>query len=119
MIPTCLRIVKIVKMKLLVALVSSAALAYAKVSYDGYKAFHIDIEGDYDEVESSLINLDYVPLSCQDSHSSLEFAISPDNLEAFDALQLNATVIIEDLGEDIKAEGGIEPWECMCRPLQY
>lgn len=80
-------------------------LVTAKVSYDGYKAFSIETGDVHDALENILSDLDFVDLSCGGSnHKTLDVAIAPKSLEAFKALDLNATVISEDLGKDFAAE---------------
>jgi hypothetical protein len=103
--------IHIVKMKF-AALSLALPFVAARVSYDGYKAFHIDAHGDYEGLESSLEGLEYVSLSCESNHETLDIAVSPASLEAFDALQLDATIIAEDVGAHIAEEGELEPYEC-------
>ncbi|KAM5356764.1 hypothetical protein ACJ41O_003410 [Fusarium nematophilum] len=86
-------------------------LAAAKVSYDGYKAFSIDAGEDHDAVDRILADLNVVSLSCESNHKTIEVAIAPDSLAAFEALDLNTTLISEDLGAEFAAEGELEPYE--------
>lgn len=104
-------------MKALLALGLLLPLATAKVSYDGYKAFRIDAHDAYDAVESAIADLEFVPLSCESDHETLEVAIAPSSLEAFEGLGLSTTVISEDLGADFAAEGEFEPYECSSKLL--
>jgi carboxypeptidase A4 len=99
-------------MKFAAALSLALPFVAAQVSYEGYKAFHIDAHGDYEGLESSLEGLEYVSLSCESNHKTLDIAVSPASLEAFDALQLDATIITEDVGAHIAEEGELEPYEC-------
>lgn len=99
-------------MKFLSALALLAPLAAAKVSYDGYKAFSIETGKSHDAVETALKDLNFVSLACESNHKTLEVAIAPESLEAFEALNLNVTVISEDLGADFAAEGEFEPYNC-------
>lgn len=86
-------------------------LAAAKVSYDGYKAFRIETGDDHDAIETSLADLEFVSLSCESNHQTLEVAIAPDSIEAFEALKLKTTVLSEDIGEDIALEGPLGTYE--------
>lgn len=83
----------------------------AKVSYDGYKVYHIDT-ADYDAAQTALSGLDYVSLDCQDDHKSLDVAVAPSSLEAFEALGLDVTLTIEDLGVELATEGELKPYKC-------
>ncbi|KAH7324946.1 hypothetical protein B0I35DRAFT_172527 [Stachybotrys elegans] len=78
----------------------------AAVSYDGYKAFHIDSHDDFDAVESALADLGYVSLDCESNHRTFDVAISPENLEAFHALGLDAKIVAEDVGAELTAATG-------------
>ncbi|KAK7429853.1 hypothetical protein QQZ08_003698 [Neonectria magnoliae] len=82
----------------------------AKVSYDGFKAFSIEAGDAHEALEGILADLNFVSLSCESNHQTLEVAIPPESLEAFEALDLNATVISEDLGAEFAAEGEFEPY---------
>lgn len=89
-------------------------LSSGKVSYDGYKMFHVevgDLEG-YSALESLLAGLpDAIPIEACTSHSDhLDVAVPAHSLNAFDALNLTSTVIHEDLGAAIAAEGALEPY---------
>ncbi|CRK32047.1 hypothetical protein BN1723_015601 [Verticillium longisporum] len=85
-------------------------LAAAKVSYDGFKAFSIDSHDNFDAAEASLAGLNYVSLSCQDDHDHLDVAIAPEDLAAFEALNLDAKVTFEDFGAELAAEGEFESY---------
>ncbi|KAM0421326.1 hypothetical protein ACHAPT_010856 [Fusarium lateritium] len=98
-------------MKFLSTLGLLVPLAAAKVSYDGYKAFSIDAGKDHDAVDSILKDLNFVSLSCESNHKTLEVAIAPESLAAFEALDLNITLISEDLGAEFAAEGEFEAYE--------
>ena len=86
-------------------------LAAAKVSYEGYKAFRIDAHDGYDAVESAISNLEFVSLSCVNNHKTLEVAIAPNSLRAFEDLNLSTSVLSEDLGAELEAEDDLEPYE--------
>ncbi len=93
-------------MKAIAALLGLALpFATAKVSYHGYKAFHIDTPKEFDEVAKTLNDLNYVNLGCQSNHKGFDVAIAPESLTAFNRLGLNAQVMHEDLGKDIEQEG--------------
>ncbi|KAI9172626.1 Metallocarboxypeptidase A-like protein [Paramyrothecium foliicola] len=80
------------------------ALAAAKVSYEGYKVFQIDSHDKYDAVLDSLKGLKTVELSCTDDHNHIDLAVAPEDLEAFEALGLDTTATIEDLGVELALE---------------
>ena len=82
----------------------------AKVSYDGYKALHIETS-DFEATEAALKGLDYVSLNCESDHKNLEVAVAPGSLEAFEKLGLNAEVTIEDVGVEIAAEGELKSYK--------
>lgn len=100
-------------MKVFAALAVALPLAYAKkVSYDGYKAFEIESEGNNDGVYEALADLKYVSLACEGHPEHVEVAIAPDSLEAFENLGFNYTVTTEDVGAEIAKEGPFVPYEC-------
>lgn len=84
----------------------------AKVSYDGYKVYHIDT-ADYEATQSALSGLEYVSLDCESNHESLDVAVAPESLEAFAALGLEATLTTADLGVELATEGELKAYKCM------
>merc|ERR1712000_57173 len=82
----------------------------AKVSYNGYKAFHIDAPEDFDHVEAQLQDIDYVSMACESNHKGFDIAVSPDSLAAFEKLGLKVDVLNEDLGADMALEGSLTPY---------
>ncbi|KAH7160503.1 hypothetical protein B0J13DRAFT_494150 [Dactylonectria estremocensis] len=102
-------------MKLLATVGLLLPLAAAKVSYDGYKAFSIEAGDDYEAVGNILADLKFVSLSCESAHETFDVAIAPESLAAFEALDLNTTIISEDLGAEFAAEGELEDYEPMVR----
>lgn len=97
-------------MKFLLAVSFVLQLVAAKVSYDGYKAFRIDTQGKYADVESAIAGLEFVSLSCEGDHKSLEVAIAPKSLDAFKKLGLKTTVLSEDVGAELASEGDFKPY---------
>lgn len=97
-------------MKFITTLGLLLPLTVAKVSYDGYKAFSIEAGDDYDAVGSILADLNFVSLSCESNHLTYEVAIAPESLAAFEALDLNSTLVSEDLGTEFAAEGEFEDY---------
>jgi hypothetical protein len=94
---------------LLLTAAATAVVAEDRVSYDGFKVFRIEapdyIEGLHEKLEA----LNTVELTC--GHTDhLDIAVAPEDLEAFDLLSLNATVLATDLGEDLATEGPIEEY---------
>lgn len=99
--------------------VASAALgllalpfAAAKVSYDGYKAFHINSGHSHDDIAKSLEQLDFISLECEGSHQGFDIAVAPQSVAAFEKLGLDFKVVHEDLGADIAAEATFTPYIC-------
>jgi carboxypeptidase A4 len=80
------------------------ALAAAKVSYEGYKVFQIDSHDSYDDVQSLLKGLKTVDLSCAGDHNHIDIAVAPEDVEAFEALGLDATASIDDLASEFAKE---------------
>lgn len=85
-------------------------LAAAKVSYQGYQAFHIDAVDNYDDVAKAIKEINYVSMSCESNHKSFDIAVAPESLDAFKQLGLDASVVNEDLGADIEAEARFVPY---------
>lgn len=84
---------------------AAAALA-ARVSYDGFKVYRVHSDGEED-LRGKLAELNTVEMTC--GHADhLDLAISPDDLEAFEALGLDADLLAEDLGVDLAEEGVVE-----------
>ncbi|KAJ3544538.1 hypothetical protein NM208_g2998 [Fusarium decemcellulare] len=86
-------------------------LVAAKVSYDGYKAFSIDTGDSHEDVSRALADLKFVSLNCESNHKTLEVAIAPESLDAFEALDLKTTLISKDLGAEFAVEGEFEDYE--------
>jgi hypothetical protein len=97
-------------MKFLTALSMVLPLAAAKISYDGYQAFHIKTD-DIDAVNKALSDLSTVSLQCGAKSGGVDVAIAPESLEAFRKLNLDATVVHEDLGADLTKEGSFKPYK--------
>lgn len=99
-----------VRMKAFLALAIGLQAVTAKVSYDGYKVYHIETS-DYEATESALSSLEYVSLNCESDHKTLEVAVAPESLDAFKKLGLNAELTISDLGTEIATEGDLKPYK--------
>ncbi|KAM0560023.1 hypothetical protein ACHAPJ_003981 [Fusarium lateritium] len=84
--------------------------AAAKMSYNGWKAYKVDTSHSSKAVTSLLKDFNHVSLSCRHSQDALEVAISPEDLDAFEALDLNTTLLNDDLGVDIAKEGTFEAY---------
>jgi hypothetical protein len=104
-------------MRVFTALGLALPLVAAKVSYDGYKAFHIDAPEDFDDVEAKLEDIKYVSMACESNHRGFDIAVAPDSLAAFEDLGLKVDVLHEDLGADIALEGALAPYMCAYKPL--
>jgi hypothetical protein len=82
-----------------------------KISYDGYKLFQADAPDGLSTLYSQTEALaDTVPLQGCSHADHLSFAVPEHELDAFQALGLNATVVEEDLGAAIAAEGPLVPF---------
>lgn len=73
--------------------------------YHGYKVFRLNtgLETGSDFLEDCLSGFDY-NIYDSDSLGNLSVAIAPDNVTAFQALGLHASVLHDNLGADIDAE---------------
>lgn len=82
-----------------------------KISYDGYKLFHVDAPQGVSSLYTQAMALaDTVPLQGCSHSDHLDFAVPANEIEAFEALGLNYTVVEEDLGAAIAAEGPLVPY---------
>jgi murein tripeptide amidase MpaA len=79
------------------------AATTGSVSYDGYKAFRIDTPDNLAEVLETLQNLRYDQWNFN-SRKYLDISLSPDQLDEFESLGLDYTVMHRDLGAAISAE---------------
>lgn len=109
---------KFVNIALSAASLASAVVlpeASGKVNYDGYKLFHVDVPADATEGLSTLYSLssslkDTVKLQGCNHDDHLDFAVPAHEVDAFHSLGLNGTVVEEDLGAAIAAEGPLVPY---------
>lgn len=97
-------------MKAFTALAVALPLVYAKVSYEGYRAYHIDSDGDHDAIWDALNDLEHVSLGCESHPDNIEVAIGPKDLDTFESLGFNYTVTTKNLGAAIAKEK-FEPYE--------
>jgi carboxypeptidase A4 len=88
-------------------LLAGAASAVAeRVSYDGFQVFRVHAE-DGEDLREKVADLNTVELTC--GHADhLDVAISPDDIEAFEALGLDFEKIVDDLAVDLAEEGVVE-----------
>lgn len=98
-------------------LLSLASLALASVlpreeaiSYDGYKVYHVNTQGNSDAVLSALSALPYDQWNDR-LQDHIDIAVAGQHVPAFEALALDYTVMHEDLGADIAAEAESIPYE--------
>ncbi|KAF3902300.1 hypothetical protein ABW21_db0203993 [Orbilia brochopaga] len=93
----------------LAPLVSAVAIDADKpITYDGYKVFRIDTHGQGVFIEKQLQSLKAVQYN-YDTKKHIEVAIAPEYLSKFERMKLDSTVLDEDLGASIRAEGGFHP----------
>lgn len=96
---------------LLISVVASLAVYVAAapkaevLSYNRYKVFRINTHGRPSVVQEKLSSLSFEQWN-QDVNNHIDIAISPDQLAAFELLNLDFHVMHEDLGESIIAESG-------------
>lgn len=85
-----------------------------KASFDGYQVFRIDVAHDTNR-ESQFQGLPIIQLGHSYGRSgvTLDIAVPPDYLAAFDARNFNATLLSDNLGADISNEGPLGPYPGM------
>lgn len=90
---------------LLLSLASAAALAprEEKITYDGFRVYRIATGDNLASVKDQLSGFSLQSWNL-DVSKHMDFALSPDQIEKFEALGLDATVMHQDLGADIAAE---------------
>ncbi|KAI1502657.1 hypothetical protein F5X99DRAFT_377975 [Biscogniauxia marginata] len=80
-----------------------------KISYDGYKVYKVATNGDITNLLLELKGLSAVELSHghprSDEEGTFDIAVPPENVGAFDALNLDAYILSDDFGADIATEG--------------
>lgn len=86
---------------------ASAAVIGARdedvINYDGFKVYRITTGENLASVQEQLSGLDLLTWNI-DLSQHMDIAISPDQVSNFEALNLEATVMHDDLGADIAAE---------------
>ncbi|ROT40794.1 carboxypeptidase A4 [Sodiomyces alkalinus F11] len=92
------------------ALALALPFVAAKASYDGYKAFHIDSHHSYEALQEKLSALHVVDIGCGDDHDHLDIAVAPEDIAAFEALGLDASVVAQDVGVELAREGALKPY---------
>lgn len=89
---------------LLVALASGIAVPKSDfVSYDGYKVFRVKTQGQSESIRDKLSSLSYEEWSGQ-KRTYFDIAIPPEELAAFERLDLDSHCMHQDLGASIKEE---------------
>lgn len=92
---------------LLLPLVAAVALPEeeVKVDYTGYKVFRVDVGSD------AMVSAEVSQLAAHvlnpGSTGAVDVVVAPDSVSALEGLGLNSTVLDEDLGASIAAEGEI------------
>lgn len=77
------------------------------VSYDGYKVFRVATGSDLAAVEEKLAPFSVEPWN-RDTSQHMDIALRPDQIEEFEALGLDVTVMHQDLGADIASESLVD-----------
>lgn len=97
------------KLTLVAFLLSLASAAFIGtrdeevVSYDGFKVYRIATGDKLASVQEQLSGLDLLTWNI-DVSQHMDIAISPDQVDKFETLDLETTIMHEDLGADIAAE---------------
>ncbi|KAI1654598.1 hypothetical protein F4813DRAFT_205742 [Daldinia decipiens] len=79
-----------------------------KVIYDGYKIFRVAPGDNIAAFEAQLESLEAIDLTHNHGHveeEHFDIAVPPENLSAFEGLNLTSEVLTDDLGVDIALEG--------------
>lgn len=90
----------------LLALASAVALRPREeesISYDGFKVYRVATGDNLATIQNDLSDFSLQTWNI-DVSQYMDVAISPDQIEKFESLSLDTTVMHEDLGADIKAE---------------
>ncbi|KAH7152003.1 hypothetical protein B0J13DRAFT_439118 [Dactylonectria estremocensis] len=105
---------------LLASLVLSVAAAPSVEgkSYDGYKVFRVKTHGDPSSIEDKLSALSYEEWAHE--HLFIDVVVAPDQLDSFEALGLDSSVMHEDLGDSIAAESSTtQTWKRQANDLAW
>ena len=81
----------------------AAAPRTVVVDYDGYKVFRVKTHGKLGAVEEKLSSLTYNQWT-HDSATHIDIVVPPNQIDAFNALDLEFSVMHENLGESIVQE---------------
>lgn len=89
----------------LLSLAASAAIPEdnEKISYDGYKVFRVSTGDNLATVQEQLASFDLSSWNL-DVSQHMDVAVAPERVADFEALNLDVTIMHEDLGADIAAE---------------
>lgn len=89
----------------LLASASAAALREReeKISYDGFKVYRVTTGDNLNTVQEELSEFSLQSWNI-DISKYMDVAVSPEQIEKFESLSLDKTLMHEDLGADIKAE---------------
>ena len=90
----------------------AASVVSAKASYDGYRAYRIVTYENVEAIQEQIKSFTTVPINSELS-KSVDIAVAPQDVEAFEALDLDVEVIHEDLGMDIAEESEFTTFERM------
>lgn len=77
-----------------------------KVDYDGYRVFRVATHHDASAVQDQIESFTTVLLNL-DTSKHLDVAVAPEDVAAFEALDLETEVLHEDLGADITGESAV------------
>ena len=88
----------------LVSAVSVPRVAEDKVDYTGFKAIRVPLPQTSNDLEAKLEELAIHVLN-PGKTDHLDVVVSPDNVDAVNALAAETTVLVEDVGAAIASEG--------------
>ncbi|KAK3681133.1 hypothetical protein B0T22DRAFT_502587 [Podospora appendiculata] len=92
------------------ALAGAVPKGESKITYGGYKAFRVATHNNPAAIKEKISKLSAVTYNI-DNREHLDVAVPPQEIAAFEALKLEASVLHEDLGADIAKEGTVAAYE--------
>lgn len=103
LIPPIMRFIIAAHFLLSLALGTALPTREETVNYDGYKVYRVTTGENLTTVQDELSNFSFQPWNI-DVSKYMDIAISPEQIEDFESLNLDKALMHEDLGADIKAE---------------
>ena len=96
--------------------------AESPITYEGYKVYRIETNGNTDALKEKLSGFKYDEWN--NDAGNLDIALSPDQEGAFKSLALDFKVLHQDLGVSIKTESAVSkrseaPWKRQAEDLSW